>query len=552
MHEYLDDNWLRAGALKRKSNYSPVIIFETTDPKRLEQMKRFVRSHEEFTNYEHVFVYDQWQGLLKLNDKGTWDVYKKPAGNSSLSRRVSGQEGIELANMRSSLREVDGFFKQGKTLFILQNLSESREWESGLQSALRSWAVDLDVISKGSTIFVQTADASSIVDKFTKELVVIITVDPASEDERKGILESVAKELEVKLTRNVISELVVSTAGLNLHQLESILLESFYTRGAFELGEIKKLKADLVKKSGVLEVKDPIFGFDDIGGYGASKQFVKRYIVNVLEESDRAMQFSLSLPKGVLLFGPPGTGKSLFAHALAKEVKLPFITLLTENVYSKWFGESGQNMSQAIKMAEKMSPAIVYVDEIDRFGRRGQGFGDSAGEESRRVFSQFLEWLGKPDREAIIVGTTNVPEHLDEAFIRTGRFDYKIPFLYPGDRARLEILLVHLGLKPGVRKKAVPLGTSEESFLDFLYDEIVPATQYFSGAEIEELVTRAKRIAFTLKANTLEPQHLQKAADTFRINRKERERSVSLYIKQAQEYTDDQMFLDEWIKEMGL
>jgi ATP-dependent 26S proteasome regulatory subunit len=86
-------------------------------------------------------------------------------------------------------------------------------------------------------------------------------------------------------------------------------------------------------------------------------------------------------------------------------------------------------MKTAIKTAEEMSPAIVFVDEIDRFGKR-TATTDSADEETRRVFSQLLEWLGDQNRKAIIVGTTNRPTDLDEAFIRTGRFDYKIPILY--------------------------------------------------------------------------------------------------------------------------
>jgi SpoVK/Ycf46/Vps4 family AAA+-type ATPase len=148
---------------------------------------------------------------------------------------------------------------------------------------------------------------------------------------------------------------------------------------------MKELKSEMVKRSRVLEVRDPQFGFGDIGGYHAIKDFVQKYIINVLKKPDRARHFGLGLPKGLLFFGPPGTGKSLFANALAREVQLPFINLVTENIYSKWLGESGQNMKNAITLAEKMSPAIVFVDEIDRFGKRqgdvGRvgGRGDPAG-----------------------------------------------------------------------------------------------------------------------------------------------------------------------------
>ena len=543
----LDHGWLESGFLKRRSNYSPVILFESTDPKRLDQLKSFVTGGggEE---YEYVFVYDQWQGLARLsraNGRIQVDPHRKQASDTALSRRAGGEDGHRLGNLRAVLKEADIYLKKWKTFLLLQNLSEHREWETGLQSALRSWAIDTDVISRGSTVFLQTSDADDLLDEFTRELVVVVRVDPSSADERQHIIGSIARELDVGLEEERLHELVLATAGLNLHQLESILLESYFTSRRFPLSRIKELKSELVQKSGMLEIVDPEYSFGDIGGYQAIKSFVVKYIINVLRQSQRAKKFALPLPKGILFFGPPGTGKSLFANALATEIRLPFINLLTENIYSKWFGESGHRMRSAITMAEKMSPAIVFVDEIDRFGRRSQGMGDSAGEESKRVFSQFLEWLGRQDRQAIIVGTTNVPDHLDEAFLRTGRFDYKIPFLYPGESARAEIVKVHLGIKEGTRRNRAPLGFDPADIDEFLAEELVPLTRNFSGAELEELVIRSKRLAFDRGGDSLEPRDFLEAARTFRVNAQDRSRQLEEYLRQAEKFTDDQSFLDD-------
>jgi len=554
----LDHGWIEQGFLKRKSNYSPVIVYETTDPKRLFQLKSFILSRTGMSGFEYRFVYDHWQGLGRLS--GTPEIplfepYKKDLGDSALARRIArhrGEAPAELAHLKASLKEVDGYLKKWKTFFLLQNVSENREWETGLQSALRSWAIDNEIMAHESTILVQTSDASSILDEFTRELAVIIPVDPSSEAERRHVISKAATELEAPLSSSAVSELVLATAGLNLHQLESTLLESYYSNREFDVATIKRLKSDLVKQSGVLEVKDPEYGFQDIGGYNVIKDFIKKYVINVLSRADDARRFALPLPKGILLFGPPGTGKSLFANALATEIKLPFINLITENIYSKWFGESGQRMRNAISMAEKMSPAIVFVDEIDRFGRRTQGYGDSAGSEERRVFSQFLEWLGRPDRQAIVVGTTNVPEHLDQAFLRTGRFDYKIPFLYPGREARIDVLLVHLGLKPGSSKPRAPLDIPPHIVPDFLREEVVPLTRNFSGAELEELVTRSKRVAFDRGAQGLDKEDFIAAARTFRVNHTEREITVERYIEQAKRFTDDQVFLDSLQEEIDI
>jgi len=552
----LDTRWITDGMIKRRSNYSPVICFETSDPRRLYQLKHHVLTASDPAP-EQVYVYDRWDGLsrLKRGEGGipAAEPYRKaPGGGSSpLSRRITEGQ-AELLQFKSALREVDGFLKEQRTTFIIQNVADNREWESGLQSALRAWALDAAVIARGSVVFLVTADASSLLDEYTRELVVVISVDPSSAREREQVLGSLARELGVPPEGYNAPELILATAGLTLHQLESVLLESYHRSRTFSPDQVKRLKSELVKKSGILEVKEPGVTFGDVGGYEAIKEFVRRNIIEVLRDSSRARRFQLPLPRGILFFGPPGTGKSLFAAALASEVQLPFIHLVTENIYSKWLGESGQKMKNAIRLAEKMSPAIVFVDEIDRFGRRGGIGGDSAGEETRRVFSQFLEWLGSPDREAIVVGTTNVPEHLDEAFLRTGRFDYKIPFLYPGEAARLEIMAVHLGLSGDGRRRSPPLAGDEAACRSHLAAAIIPRTQSFSGAELEELVTRAKRQAFIGGAAAVGPEHFDRAAATFRIDRQGREAETRRYLAQAQRFTDDQTFLDRLEQEMAI
>lgn len=548
----LDDAWLRRAVRKRRSHYSPILLVETADPKRLEQLKAALRDWPEL-QAEHVFWFDPWQGLGRFDAKSGQIVpYQKPGGESPLVRRALGAlEGVAMSNLKAALREVDPLLRKQRTLLVLQNLAENREWETGLQSALRSWATDPALVAQGSTVIVQAADSSSVLDPFTRELVVVVSVDPSTPHERRFIIESTARELGLDLAPGRVGELVLATAGLNLHQIESILLEAYYERREFDLALIKELKGDLVRKSGVLEVLEPKYGFNDIGGYEVVKEFVRRSVIDVLRDQERAARFGVPLPRGLLLFGPPGTGKSLFAHALAAEVRLPFIHLQTENIYSKWFGESGQNMRTALRLADKMSPAVVFIDEIDRFGRRAGLFRDSAGEESQRVFSQFLEWLGKPDREAIVVGTTNVPDHLDEAFIRTGRFDYKIPFLYPGPQARLDILRVHLGLKEGTQRPRPPI-RDPEALLACLEREVVPETRNFSCAELEELVIRAKRLAFSAGDDALGPEHFREAVNTFRIDREEREQAVAFYVEQARRFTDDQAFLAGLEAEMGV
>ncbi|HHT85587.1 MAG TPA: ATP-binding protein [Firmicutes bacterium] len=547
-HDYLDDSWIKLGVLKRQANYSPIICFETVDPKRIYQLKRFVLSDPEFDHIEHVFLYDPWDGLgtLRPGPEGPqFEPYKKRIPSSSpLSSRMRPEGSVELHALKAVLKEVDSHLKTSRTVFIMQNISEVKEYDTGFQAALRSWAINPQIMAKGSCVMILTQDAALLMDEFTKEFTIVVSVDPSSWEERARLIEATASALDVPMDHTKLESATVTLSGLNLHQVESILLESYQRSKNFDPDIMKELKSEMVKRSKILEVEDPQYNFQDIGGYHAIKTFISKYIINVLQRPEKARHFDLGLPKGLLFFGPPGTGKSLFAHALASEVQLPFINLVTENIYSKWLGESGQNMKNAITLAEKMSPAIVFVDEIDRFGRRTGTAAGSAEEETQRVFSQFLEWLGKPDRTAIIVGTTNVPEHLDDAFLRAGRFDYKIPFLYPGPQARLEILLVHLGLSKGTTRRRVPLEMGDEEVREMLWRDIVPLTQNFSCAELEELVTRAKRIAFDRDKDALGSQELLEATRTFRIDSAYRKRVVETCMMQARKYTDDQTFLD--------
>lgn len=546
--DYLDDSWIRSGVLKRKANYSPIICFETVDPKRIYQLKHFVLSDPEFQHVENVFLYDPWDGLgvLKKGPEGPrFEPYKKRIPSQTpLSSRMRPESAVEIQALKAVLKEVDSHLKTSRSLFILQNLAEVKEYDTGFQAALRAWAIDPQITAKGSCVMILTQDATRLMDEFTREFTVIISVDPSSRLERAKLVEATASALDVPMNDLKLEAATVTLSGLNLHQVESILLESYQRSKDFEPDIMKELKSEMVKRSKILEVGDPQYSFQDIGGYHAIKEFISKYIINVLKRPERARHFDLGLPKGLLFFGPPGTGKSLFANALASEVQLPFINLVTENIYSKWLGESGQNMKNAINLAEKMSPAIVFVDEIDRFGKRTGSAAGSAEEETQRVFSQFLEWLGKPDRTAIIVGTTNVPEHLDDAFLRAGRFDYKIPFLYPGPQARLEILLVHLGFSQASNRKKVPLDIEDDEVREILRRDIVPLTHNFSCAELEELITRAKRIAFDKNKNSIGSEDLLEATRTFRIDSSHRKRVVDTCMLQARKFTDDQTFLD--------
>lgn len=221
-NDIYDAGWIEGGLLKRKSNYSPVVCFETTDPKRLLQLKSHLLAHPEYGRTGNIWVYDQWDGLGRLARQGeevVTEPFHKEAGSSALAKKL-GDEAGRVTEFRAALKEVDRRLRDPHTVFIVQNISENREHDTGLLSALKAWAIDPLVIASGSVIFLVTSAVERVLDDLTRELSVIITVDPSSGDERQRLIQTTARELEVALREEQVTELVIATAGLNLHQLE--------------------------------------------------------------------------------------------------------------------------------------------------------------------------------------------------------------------------------------------------------------------------------------------------------------------------------------------
>lgn len=536
----LNEQWIADLVHKRNSNYSTVLIVETEDPTRWHQVQNHF-AHSEDSQDASIYLFDMWGGLKRYGRSNeTWNPVRQKASNAGYEE--VGDTSRPLRDLPEVLRYMDAQLKSEQTILILQwlDVPDDTSRVPQLSYALRSWAFDPGVLAKQSTVILVAADTAKAIDKATVEVLAWSRAPLPQSKERKHIIEYSRRNLGME-AQQTLAELVRGTAGLNLHQLESVLLEAWHRTEAFDLGIIKGLKAELIKRSELVEVQEPDKrGFDAVGGYGAVKEFIKREIINLLASETRASRFGVSLPRGILLFGPPGTGKTLFAKALAKETRLPFINLRTENLYSKWLGESGKRFSQAIRLCEQMSPALVFVDEIDRFGKRSGGGGDGASQESGRVFSQILEWLGDERRESLVVGTTNEPDHLDEAFLREGRFDYKIPILYPSVDARREILRIHFGLTGA--KPEIPWNASSTE-VQGLVNQLADGTEGLTGAELEQICLRARRNGLNSQGEFVTFDDVQQAVESFRIDGEKRESVRQRYLQLAAEFTNDASFL---------
>ena len=222
--------------------------------------------------------------------------------------------------------------------------------------------------------------------------------------------------------------------------------------------------------------------WDMIGGYEEIKREIREYIELPLRRKDLAEKYGLKPPKGILLFGPPGCGKTMMMKALANEAKINFIYVSVPEIMSKWYGESEQRLRELFNNARKMAPVILFFDEIDTIGvRREQHVGDSVTPRLLSLMLSEMDGLASEDG-VIVVGSTNVPHLLDKALLRPGRFDKLIYVGLPDLRSRIEIFKIHC--------KSKPLAG------DVDFEALAKMTERYTGADIANVCQEvARRVA---------------------------------------------------------
>ncbi|MDD1682066.1 MAG: CDC48 family AAA ATPase [Methanoregula sp.] len=216
--------------------------------------------------------------------------------------------------------------------------------------------------------------------------------------------------------------------------------------------------------------------YEDIGGLGRELQLVREMIELPLRHPEIFERLGIQPPKGVLLYGPPGTGKTLIAKAVANEVDAHFISLSGPEIMSKYYGESEKGLREKFEEAEQNAPAIIFIDEIDSIAPKRE---ETKGEVERRIVAQLLALMDglKGRGQVIVIAATNLPDSIDPALRRGGRFDREIEIGIPDKKGRLEIFQVHT--------RGVPLAD------DVKIEEYANSTHGFVGADISLLVKEA-------------------------------------------------------------
>lgn len=281
-----------------------------------------------------------------------------------------------------------------------------------------------------------------------------------TEDE-KNIFAKTAQGLTLQEAENAFARAMVERKHLTLDELDIIMDE----------------KCQVIKKTGILEFIKSDLKIDDVGGLENLKHWLIKRNNSWLDKAHD--KYNLPAPKGVLITGVPGCGKSLTAKAMSSLWKLPLLRLDAGKIFDKWVGGSEENIRKAIKTAEAVAPSILWIDEIEK------GFDQNEGSIGKRIFGTFLTWMQEKTKPVFVVATANNISLLPPEMLRKGRFDEIFFVDLPTSIEREIIFKLHLD--------KMLKGSISEAFeiTDKLIKKLVDITEGFVGAEIEQVIISA-------------------------------------------------------------
>lgn len=279
-------------------------------------------------------------------------------------------------------------------------------------------------------------------------------------------------------------KLLKAALGLTRDEAEKVYRKAQVMAGKLTEAEVEIVlseKKQLIRRNGILEYIEEDETIDSVGGL----EELKHWLVQRSNAfTERAREYGLPQPKGMLILGVPGCGKSLIAKTTARLWGLPLMRLDMGRVYDgSMVGRSEANLRNALKTAESISPAILFIDEIDKAFAGSAGSGDSDGGTSGRIFGSFLTWMQEKTSPVFVMATANRVERLPGEFLRKGRFDEIFFVDLPNNEERKEIFKIHLSKR-------------RRDIARFDLDQLVSICEGFSGAEIEQALVAAMYEAF--------------------------------------------------------
>jgi hypothetical protein len=330
-------------------------------------------------------------------------------------------------------------------------------------------------------------------------LAATLSLPGPGEDEFHTLLSHLVRDLSkrrhvaVSLSQEEMNTMLRHLKGLTLMEAEKILTKAIISDGRLTVDDVRHVvaaKKEVIEREGLLEYYPAEESFTRVADLASLKAWLAQR-KGAVTEPGRAARYGLDFPKGMLLLGVPGCGKSLCAKAVASEWRLPLLKLDPSNLYNKYIGESERNFKRAMSAAEHMAPVVLWIDEMEKAFAQG---GSEDGGVSQRILGSFLTWLQDRRGDVFVVATANDVERLPPEFLRKGRFDEIFFVDLPDGETRREVFRIHLEARG-------------QDAAAFDLEALAGATTGFSGSEIEGVVVAGLYAAFAA-GNTLDPDTL--------------------------------------------
>lgn len=423
----------------------------------------------------------------------------RPVYTWSATRGFLGPDGSVESGTTEPIQAVDWMLrKEGAGVFVMLDLhahlgDDRRPPDPSLIRALRDVSAAFQV---GATarVLVLVSPMLRIPSELEKDITLLDFPLP-DEREIRGVLEGIiltnTSNDRIRIDVDEIGRERLSKAalGLTLNEATNAFARAMVDDGVLSNDDVHVImeeKKQAVRKAGLLEFVDVNLDLEDVGGLQNLKRWLTKRNNSWLAE---AAEYGLPAPKGVLMTGVPGCGKSLTAKAIAAAWELPLLRLDIGKVFAGLVGSSEQNMRAAIRTAEAAAPCILWLDEVEKGFSGVSGDGDSGT--SSRVFGSFLTWMQEKTAPVFVFATANKVDRLPPEFLRKGRFDEIFFVDLPTRQERRDIWSLHLA-KRLHGSKAAGIGLSE-----VLLDNLAEVSEGYAGAEIEQAVVAALFDAFS-------------------------------------------------------
>ncbi len=439
-----------------KAQY-PLIYLVTSEEERAEEAISKIAQLN--TQHRRVFVWTVTHGMIELGQPR----------QTSQHNTVSPEAAIEWV-----VRQRESGIYIFKDLHPFITSAPVNRW---LRDAIASF--------KGTEkIIVLMSPLQEVPIELEKDVVVLDFPLPDMGELDTVLSQHLGKNQNRRTTTEVREKLLKAALGLTKDEAEKVYRKAYVKANKLTEDEVEIVlseKKQLIRRNGILEYIEEDETINAVGGLEELKRWLKQRS-NAFTE--RARGYGLPQPKGMLILGVPGCGKSLIAKTTSRLWSLPLLRLDMGRVYDgSMVGRSEANLRNALKTAESISPAILFIDELDKAFAGGTGSADSDGGTSSRIFGSFLTWMQEKTSPVFVMATANRIERLPGEFLRKGRFDEIFFVDLPNSEERQDIFNIHLTKR-----------RSDISRFDL--EQLAKVSDGFSGAEIEQALIAAMYEAF--------------------------------------------------------